>query len=293
MPIQFRCKCGRGIKVRDTAAGKRVKCPDCGSPVRVPSPKPKAKPKPKSAPPPVVDEYEDDPYDNPYAEGSYGDDAYDGGDSYGGSPRRKSSGKKKRKKSGGGVPTAALIVGGLLLGACVIGGGIYAAISVFSGGGDTPVADADSGPPAAETTPPATDTNADAGHDAAGNTSPPPANPPAATSSANSGNGFWVVLSDFKKRQGADGYQISYRVASGKADPSKNYVVFVGTDRGGFLQHYTEVEVIPDGSGTLPFTVGIGMSGSLKAYMAIKKGHQDWEPVSGEIKNGGAAPAAS
>ena len=58
------------------------------------------------------------------------------------------------------------------------------------------------------------------------------------------------------------------------------------------MQHYTEEEVIPQGSGTVVVSIGLGMSGSLKAYMAIKKGRQDWEPVSGEIKQGGGPTVA-
>ena len=38
MPISLECKCGRSFRARDEAAGKRVKCPDCGAPVLVPAP---------------------------------------------------------------------------------------------------------------------------------------------------------------------------------------------------------------------------------------------------------------
>lgn len=37
MSIKVSCdSCGKDLKVRDEAAGKRVKCPDCGSVIRVP-----------------------------------------------------------------------------------------------------------------------------------------------------------------------------------------------------------------------------------------------------------------
>lgn len=40
MPITFSCACGQGLKVRDDAAGKAVKCPKCGQAARVPAPEP-------------------------------------------------------------------------------------------------------------------------------------------------------------------------------------------------------------------------------------------------------------
>ena len=36
MPIQISCQCGKALKVPDAAAGKAVKCPECGKSVRVP-----------------------------------------------------------------------------------------------------------------------------------------------------------------------------------------------------------------------------------------------------------------
>ena len=35
MPIQIKCQCGKVLKVKDELAGKAVKCPGCGKPVRV------------------------------------------------------------------------------------------------------------------------------------------------------------------------------------------------------------------------------------------------------------------
>lgn len=40
MPIAVACSCGVKLKAPDAAAGKRVKCPKCGSPVSVPVPAP-------------------------------------------------------------------------------------------------------------------------------------------------------------------------------------------------------------------------------------------------------------
>src|SRR5262245_15756288 len=38
MPIIAGCKCGKKFKVKDEMAGKPVKCPACGSPLRIPAP---------------------------------------------------------------------------------------------------------------------------------------------------------------------------------------------------------------------------------------------------------------
>lgn len=44
MPIQFKCKCGRGLEIDDRYAGKQAKCPSCGVIVDVPgTPKPPPK----------------------------------------------------------------------------------------------------------------------------------------------------------------------------------------------------------------------------------------------------------
>lgn len=36
MPITIKCTCGKALRVKDELAGKAVKCPGCGQPVRVP-----------------------------------------------------------------------------------------------------------------------------------------------------------------------------------------------------------------------------------------------------------------
>jgi len=42
--ITFKCQCGKVLKVRDNAAGKRVRCPNCQTVVQVPTPKPAGPP---------------------------------------------------------------------------------------------------------------------------------------------------------------------------------------------------------------------------------------------------------
>lgn len=40
MPITFNCACGKVLRVPDTSAGKRAKCPVCSAVVTVPEPEP-------------------------------------------------------------------------------------------------------------------------------------------------------------------------------------------------------------------------------------------------------------
>ncbi|MBI4615033.1 MAG: tetratricopeptide repeat protein [Planctomycetes bacterium] len=42
MPIRFTCSCGASIQVRDELAGRKVRCPKCGSPASIPVPAPGA-----------------------------------------------------------------------------------------------------------------------------------------------------------------------------------------------------------------------------------------------------------
>src|SRR5207248_9797396 len=44
MPITFSCSCGKVFRVPESAAGKRAKCPKCGSVIVVPQPERKAEP---------------------------------------------------------------------------------------------------------------------------------------------------------------------------------------------------------------------------------------------------------
>ena len=110
MAIQVKCKCGATRRVKDEAAGRTIKCRECGKPTKVPKPQP------------VEDEYE---YEEDYGDewgsedagdewgSDYGDDEY--GDyeeeAYEAPPARKprkasSKGKKRsagnKKKSGKG-----------------------------------------------------------------------------------------------------------------------------------------------------------------------------------------------
>ncbi len=50
MPIKVSCQCGQKFTAKDQLAGKAVKCPKCGQPLRIPSPAgpPKSKPQAQS-----------------------------------------------------------------------------------------------------------------------------------------------------------------------------------------------------------------------------------------------------
>ena len=38
MPIRAECsECGKRVRAKDEAAGRRIKCPDCGTPIRIPA----------------------------------------------------------------------------------------------------------------------------------------------------------------------------------------------------------------------------------------------------------------
>ncbi len=50
MPIPVACQCGQKFQAKDQLAGKKVKCPKCSNPLRIPSPQQAAPPAPMPAP---------------------------------------------------------------------------------------------------------------------------------------------------------------------------------------------------------------------------------------------------
>jgi hypothetical protein len=117
MPIAVECECGRRFRVREEAAGRKVKCPDCGAGVWAPDtdaePAVAAGPPRRARPPAGLDE----PPRRDARRDDEGDDR----------PR-----KKKRKKSNAGLIVGLSVGGGLLL-----VGVIVVIILVTSGGDDT------------------------------------------------------------------------------------------------------------------------------------------------------------
>lgn len=296
MPIVIQCRCGKKTRVRDSVAGKRIKCPGCGQPVLVPQPEVEE----------YADVYEDelDPYTAPVNRPR--------------ASKKKSQGKKKsRKKTSGGNLLPLLVVGGVIAGVVVAAGLAYAFLS--RGKADpakdaTSVASEDveailpptasliaSGNDAGGATPSGHDATAStsghdaarSGHDAAQSTVSS-GFPPESTASPRNAGDMWVVLSDFKEQQGsgiAKTLNVSYRVAAGQQQSGQQYVLFVGSSMG-MMTRYQEVELdLNNRSGTVAVPVSTSMS-KLKAYVALKTGPRDWQPVSGEIEVGGAMTAA-
>ncbi len=79
MPIKVKCSCGKGLAVKEQFAGKAVKCPGCGKPVRVPAaagggqpgPSPAARPAAKPAAHPSAVAI-DNPLDDLFDEEGFG-----------------------------------------------------------------------------------------------------------------------------------------------------------------------------------------------------------------------------
>jgi hypothetical protein len=86
MPITFNCPCGKTLRVPDSSAGKRAKCPLCSAVVAIPAPEPPPEPEPvfeiveePAAPPaPVTPAGPSPTYKKPYA-----DEDEDEGGTYG------------------------------------------------------------------------------------------------------------------------------------------------------------------------------------------------------------------
>ncbi len=55
MPITFNCPCGKTLRVPNSSAGKRAKCPMCSAVVPVPAPQPEPSPEPQPDPEPVFE----------------------------------------------------------------------------------------------------------------------------------------------------------------------------------------------------------------------------------------------
>ncbi|MBN9121905.1 MAG: hypothetical protein J0I06_22650 [Planctomycetes bacterium] len=77
MPITFACACGKTLRVPDTSAGKRAKCPACGAVVAIPTPQPEPDPEP------VFEIVEGPPAPSPIPKKPFVDDDSDDGGTYG------------------------------------------------------------------------------------------------------------------------------------------------------------------------------------------------------------------
>ena len=290
MAIHFRCPCGKTIKAKDEMAGKKFRCPDCGKAMQVPEPE-------------VVEE------------NAFEDEADDFEEERRPAPRGRASGGRKPRKAPAKSSSNGLIFGlaaAALAFALVVGGAVFVMTRQAK---QMPVANN----PPAQVFPempnqrpnpmPGIDPNPGAIPDAG---IAQPAQPPVVTTPpivapaivpsvpVNPGDRLWVVLSNFKqKTQGGGpfdrGYTVDYRLASGSPDPSKKYVLYVSNpSAGGGIEHYLEIDVPLQASGTINFAggPGFGIASAIKASIALKKGRQEWEKVSGEIAPGGAESIA-
>ncbi|MBY0456844.1 MAG: zinc-ribbon domain-containing protein, partial [Gemmataceae bacterium] len=130
MPIPVQCReCSARLNAPDAAAGKKVKCPKCGSPLTVPAAEPEPefeevdepdaadepapKPKKKTAKAAVADDEDDRPKKSKKDRDDEDEDDRP-------RPKKKGAKGKKKAKSGGGMVFA--LVGVVLL--VVVGGGL-------------------------------------------------------------------------------------------------------------------------------------------------------------------------
>ena len=293
MPISVECSCGRVLSVKEEVAGRRVRCPECRKPVRVPEKEEVL----------VVDTYEE-------VEDDYGDDYSDGYDDEWEEPRprrprsrsrgtqtgsrgtRQTSPRRKKKRTSAakksqndnGMKGLALVVGGLVVAGLVLTGVVWGIVSIVNNS-DHNVAANDAG-----TTPVQNAGTETPRTGQANNGTPSTPMPPMGNSGANVASApgrFWIVLSNMRSRsQGINTiYHVDYQVVGGAPEPGAQYVLWLGSDNG-LIQHYIDKEVNFSGRGTVEILAGIGMHGTMKAYAAKTAGYQKWEPVSGEIRLG-------
>lgn len=292
MAITVKCDCGKTMKLKDNAAGKRLRCPSCSAVVDVPE----------------QDEFVDAFEEEEVIE----EDDYDSRPSRRESNSRSRSGGRSRKPAPKKSASSGLIIG------LAVGGGaalvLGLAVFMFLGRKPDPVAPAPmpvAANPATPNQPTPNPAGAATGQPAAANpnptatqpvvtqttpTQPAPVQPVAA---AAPGSQLWVVLSNFKQAQSSSPfnkpYTIDYRIAAGAPEPGKQYVLYIGQPSGGgFIEHYMEVEVSLQSQSTVQFAIGPGAlgTGKLNAYMAVKAGRQKWVKVSGELAPGGNETAA-
>lgn len=250
MPISVECSCGRVLSVKEEVAGRRVRCPECRKPVRVPEKEEVL----------VVDTYEE-------VEDDYGDDYSDGYDDEWEEPRprrprsrsrgtqtgsrgtRQTSPRRKKKRTSAakksqndnGMKGLALVVGGLVVAGLVLTGVVWGIVSIVNNS-DHNVAANDAG-----TTPVQNAGTETPRTGQANNGTPSTPMPPMGNSGANVASApgrFWIVLSNMRSRsQGINTiYHVDYQVVGGAPEPGADYVLWLGSDNG-LIQHYIDKEV--------------------------------------------------
>ncbi len=294
MAITVKCDCGKTLKLKDNAAGKRLRCPDCGGSVEVP---------------------EQDEYGEAYEEVI--EEEYESRPSRRESGRSRSGGGRGRRPAPKQSANTSLIIGLAVGGVTAVGVAVLVFTLMRRPDPGLPVQappvaaspdpakpnptpnPADSTNPAIAAQHAATAPNAAATPPATTQTPPAQPTPVQPVAAAVQGYPVWVVLSNFKQGQSSGPfdkpYTIDYRIAAGAPEAGKKYVLYIGQGSGGgFIEHYMEVDITLQNQGTVQFAIGPGVlgTGKLSAHMALKTGHQKWSKVSGEIAQGGTETAA-
>lgn len=309
MTIHASCDCGYTMKVKDSAAGKRIRCSECSGPIDVP-----------------LDDFsnEEDAFEDDYYEDTPRRQSSPGSRRSGSSGRSSGEGTRKttrtrggqssrRKKSSGGGSGlgVGLAAGG---GAIVVITGIVFGIMHFVGGNDDPqsnlnnVAQQNNVPNPAMPNAGANSTPQNMGQPNAGQPSvvnpannlpnAVPNNVPVANA-APAGPQLWATLSNFKSVDSGPGafnksFTVDYRLISGNVAPGQNIVLYLSEGSSSVIEHYTEVPVEIKPNGSVTFQVGgtFGIRGNIQANLAIKEGYQKWKPISAQISVGGGETSA-
>ncbi len=279
MTIHVRCDCGKKLKLRDSLAGKQVRCPDCEDVLEVPE----------------------------------GDTTFDDLDDYEDErPRRASGNSRGRKRapaksSGSNSLVIVLVVGGLLAAM------LFVAVVVYFITRRPNPNDVAQNPLPIQVAPgvpqPNVQPNVQPSAVPASAAPQPVINPPAAVPAVAPvpgapGQTVWCVVSNFKKVPPEPGrlafgetYSVDFSVASGQFDPSKKYVLYVRSPSpGGFIEHYLEVDLPPGNSGSVKFSPGPGFIGGTSPLASVayrKGGRNEFEQVSGEASIGGQPTSAT
>lgn len=255
--IKVRCDCGRLLTLKNSAAGRCARCPDCGEPLDVPE---------------LDGRYDDmDDYED-VDESAWEDDGHDAH----ARPRRRPSGDGSRSRQRRRGPKSIVLVGFMLGMAvfAVVGGAALAFLRLGRGMPDPPEFAkqiAENAPPMPHVFPQPQDAQV-----------------------ANADGDLWVVLSnlDVTRSVGAFGETVSvdYRIAQGQPDPAKKYVLYVGQSTMGLMEHYVAYDgFVLSRSGTIRFNTGpmfSSVSGQIRAFVGYSIGHEKWEKVSGEARPG-------
>jgi hypothetical protein len=322
MAVEASCDCGHRMKVKDSAAGKRIRCPECSGPIDVPENELWGEEEATDYSNDFEDDFDDEPRSRSRGGRSSGRGSRPGISRESGTrtrtrtrttsrSRSESAGRseppnrRKKPSGGGGGMGLGLAIGG---GAIVLVGGIVFGVMFLMDGKDAPVgnnlAQGNNGNAVNPVANPAVNNirpNANQPNAVAPNPVTPNVAPPNTVNNTTPAGKFWAVLSNFKTTNTRGGfnktYTIDYRVVSG-TPANEQFVLYISeADNSPIrssLVHYLEAKVDMQSSGSVTFQAGptFGIRGALEANLAIKQGHEKWKPISGKIRVGGG-PSSS